>query len=50
MNCVSKTESHRDIIMGLQNLRKDGQTGRQTDRQMGRNKDPLHLEPICFVL
>ena len=31
-NCVSKTEGHRQLIQGFQNLRKDGQTERQSER------------------
>ena len=31
-NCVSKTEGQREIIQGFQNLRKNSQTGRSTDR------------------
>jgi len=31
MNCGSKTEGHREIIKGFQNLRKDGQTDRSTN-------------------
>ena len=46
MNCVSKNEGHRELILGFQNLRIGGQTDRQTDRQMGRTKTPLQLEPV----
>jgi hypothetical protein len=31
MNCVSKTEFHRELIQGLQNLGKDRETDRQID-------------------
>ena len=50
MNCVSRTEGHQELIQGFKNCSKDEQTDMQTDRQKGRTKVPLHLEPIRFVL
>ena len=50
MYCVSRTEVHLEIIQGFKNFTKDKQTDIQADRQIGRTKIPIHLEPIRFVL
>jgi len=39
MNCVNKTEGHRERIQGFQNFRKDGSTDRPADRQVIKNTD-----------
>ena len=47
MNCVSKTEGHRELTLSIQNLSKDGKTDRMTE--YGNSiahwvkKSPLHL-------
>ena len=34
MNCVSKSEGHRQLIQGLQNLGKNRETDRSTDKKV----------------
>jgi len=42
MNCVTKTESHWEIINGFQNFRKDGPIERLADRHIVKNS--VHLQ------
>ena len=57
MNCVSKTEGHRELTLNIQNLSKEGKTNRLTDRKLTNSeygnsighwvkKSPIHFEFI----